>query len=253
MERLKQYLDTYLLKDQEYKLERGLKKLSLKEAQDKLTKIADQLSIGPFTCRIADNVLRIHIDNVNTEAGVWLTQNGQIRSEEAFLKRLTNTLSAHIQWDEPEKREADKGYISLIVHIVEDANVYERIKAAYECQEKAKKELEDINKNFRNWIAEIWEELHRVAKNWYTRDNIKPGTQIEVLNLKNYTSQVKPVWKITESKSGTKIVFRDNTRIDFSSPRVATVGIWILAHSEYRPLLDYLRKKEDELVNEERF
>lgn len=250
MEQLKQYLDTYLLKDQEYKLVRSLKMLDVKEAQNRLAKIAEQLSIGPFTIRLVANELSIHTDGVVISANVRLTQDGQIRSEEAFLERLTRVLDAYIQWDVPEKRETDKGYISLIMHTIEDADIYEQIRAAYECQEKARKELEDINRNFRNWIAEVWEELHRVAKSWYTKDNVKPGTQIEVLNLKNYTSQVKPVWKLTESKSGTKIVFKDNTRIDFEGPRVGKTGTWILSHPEYRPLLDYLRKVEDELVDE---
>ena len=250
MEQLKQYLDTCLLKDQEYKLERSLKVLDMKEAQDRLTKVADQLSIGPFTCKVVGNVLRIHIDSVDTDTGVWLTQSGQIRSEEAFLKRLTSTLNAHILWDDTEKREADKGYISLMMHIIEDASIYEQIKSAYEHREEVKKELEDVDNSFRNWIAEMWEEIHGVAKNWYTKDNIKPGVQIEVFNLKNYTSQVKSVWKLTESKSGTEIVCKDNTRIEFYSPRVGTTGTWVLSHPEFKPLLDYLRKKEDEIGDE---
>lgn len=250
MEQLKQYLDTYLLKDQEYKLERGLKKISLKEAQNRLTKIADQLSIGPFTFKIVNSMLQGYLNGTHISASVHLTQDGRIRSEESFLKRMSSVLNAYIQWDEPEKREADKGYVSLIMHIVEDANIYEQVKDAYECQEKAKKELEDIDNSFRNWIAEMWEEIHRVAKNWYTKDNIKPGVQIEVFNLKNYTSQVKSVWKLTESKSGTEIVCKDNTHIEFYSSRVGTTGTWVLSHPEYKPLLDYLRKKEDEIGDE---
>ena len=246
MEQLKQYLDTYLFKDQEYKLVRGLKLLNIKEAQNKLAKIVSQLSMGPITVRPMANGLLIHVDSTdNIDTAVRLTQGGQVKSKESFLDQMSLALNNHIQWDEPEKREANKGYFSLILHTIEDTDIYEQIIAAYECQEEAKKNLEDTDSDFRNWVTGIWEEAHRVAKEWYTEDNIKPGTRIEVLNLKRYTSQVKPVWKITKSKAGTKIVFKDNTRIDFGGPRIGKTGTWVLSHPEYKPLLDYLREVED--------
>ena len=53
--------------------------------------------------------------------------------------------------------------------------------------------------------------------------------------------------KLVEKDGTTKIVFKDNTRLNFPSSRISTVGTWVLSHPEYKPLLAYLREMEDEI------
>ena len=249
-EKIEEYLASYKLKHQEFLLEQSLKGADIEKAQDEMAKAVGQLPMGPFIFEPQFPSLHVSIasDNTYTDLYLILIHNDRVISKEAFLEKVTDALESCTQQDYPERREVDRGYAKLILQIIKNSDVYDCIIKAYEHYDAALKALDKLCKDFQAWNAEVWDRLHDVAIEWCAnRDSIRPGIEVEILNLKNYTSQIKQVWKLVEKDNSTKIVFKDNTRLDFPSSKIGTVGTWVLAHPKYKPLLDYLREMEDKM------
>ena len=250
IEKLEEYLASYKLKHQEFLLEQSLKGADIEKAQDEMAKAVGQLPMGPFIFEPRFPSLHVSVasDYTYIDLYIVLIHNERVLSKEVFLERVTDALESCAQQDYPERREVDRGYAKLILQLIKDSDIYDCIIRAYERYHAALKDLDELCKNFQAWNEEVWDKLHNVAIEWCeNKDNIKPGIEVEILNLKNYTSQIKQVWKLVEKDNTTKTVFKDNTRLDFPSSKIGTVGTWVLAHPEYKPLLAYLREMEDEM------
>ena len=247
-ETIKSYLTSYKLKRQEYLLEQSLKGADIERAQGEMAKAVKQISMGPFIFEPQYNSLQVSIMGNYPHMYLGLRYNEGMVSKEMFLEKVTGALESCAQQDCPERRETDKGYAKLILQLIRGSDAYDCIIKAYEHYNTALKALDELCKGFQAWNMEVWNNLYDVAVDWCTnKDNIKPGTEVEIINLKNYTSQVKRVWKLVEKDNTTKVVFKDNTRLSFPSQKIGAVGTWVLSHPEYKPLLDYLREMEDEL------
>ena len=248
-EMMEDYLKSYKVKRQEYLLEKSLQRLNIEKSQNEIAEAVGQLSMGPLIFEPQYNSFRICIDGGHSHAYVGLKCNEKLVNKEAFLERVTGALESCVQQDFPEKREADEGYVNLILQLIKNSDIYDRVITAYEHYNTAIRALHRLCEDFQAWNTGVWDKLYDVAIDWCTnRENIKPGTEVEVVNLKNYTSRIKQVQKLTEKNGTTKIFFKDNTHLNFPSSRISTVGTWVLSHPEYKPLLEYLREMEDEIA-----
>lgn len=247
-EMMEGYLKSYKVKRQEYLLEKSLQRLNIEKSQDEIAEAVGQLSMGPFIFEPQYNSFRICIDGSYSHAYVGLQCNEKLVSKEVFLEKITEALESCVRQDLPEKKEVNGSYASLILQLIKNSDIYDRVINAYEHYNTAIRALHRLCKDFQAWNTEVWDKLYDVAIDWCTnKESIKPGTEVEVVNLKNYTSRIKQVQKLVEKDGTTKIVFKDNTRLNFPSSRISTVGTWVLSHPEYKPLLDYLRLMEDEI------
>ena len=247
METMKDHLATYELKNQEYLLEFSLKRADMKGALDELGKIAKQLSIGPFVFESQFDGFRVSV--VDSRAHMHIgAASERTGGEETFLEDLASVLDNCIVRARSDKPEVIRAYANLVLQMAKDNNVYDRAKKIYEQYYAARKASDEVRKNFKDWYGGVWGDMYDIAKTWYEDiNNIKPGTKLVIINQKNYTTRVKVVRKVTNIKKLIKVTFKDSSYIYHPSHRVAKVETWALAHSEYEPLLAFLRDTEDKM------
>ena len=237
MEAVKGYLDTYKLRDNEHMLEQSLKKKAIQDICDKFQDLADQLSIGPFRFELCNKGIQVfENDLLILQTYSRIRRAWDYTNEESFIEDVIREIS---------DRSDNKGYIKLLEQILRDNSIYSKAKELCEQLHNEQEDLRHINEEFQAWRLQVWEDMYSEAKRWYYQeDSIKPGMDVEVINLKNYKTTIKRVWKIVDLPVGKKAVFKDSTRLDLHSPKIGVTVTWVLAHPEYKPLLSYLREKE---------
>lgn len=241
METIRDYLDTYNLRDNEHTIEQSLRKKAIQDICDKFQDLTEQLSIGPFRFELHNRIVQVFENDL-----LILQTSSRIRrawdyvNEECFIENIIRDI---------DDRSNNKGYIKLLEQILRDNNIYSKAKELCEQLHNEQEELCRIDEEFQEWRTHVWEELYNEAKRWYFKaDSIQPGMDVEIINLKNYKTTIKKVWKIIDTPEGKKAVFKDNTRLLLTSNKIGVTVTWVLAHPEYKPLLEYLRKKEDEIT-----
>ena len=241
METIRDYLDTYNLRDNEHTIEQSLRKKAIQDICDKFQDLTEQLSIGPFRFELCKRSIRVfENDLLILQTYSRMKRAWDYPNEESFIKDVIREIS---------DRSDNKGYIELLERILRDNNIYSKAKELCEQLHNEQEELCRIDEEFQEWRTHVWEELYNEAKRWYSKaDSIQPGMDVEIINLKNYKTTIKKVWKIIDTPEGKKAVFKDNTRLLLTSNKVGVTVTWVLAHPEYKPLLEYLRKKEDEIT-----
>ena len=137
------------VKLQEYLLEKSLQKLNTKEAQSELSEAVGRLSMGPFVFDPRYNGLRVFMTDNGVRTYVLLTDGVEMISKETFLIEMTRALRECMQQDFSEKMEANRGYASLILQLIKDSDVYDRIIKAYEHCYTALKALDEVERTFK--------------------------------------------------------------------------------------------------------
>lgn len=151
------YSASYRIKHQEYLLEKSLQELNIKEAQSELSEAVERLSMGPFTFDPRYNGLRVFMTDSGVRTYVLLTNGAGMISKEMFLTEITRAFRECLQQDFSERMEANRSYASLILQLIKDSDVYDRIIEAYEHCYAALKVLEEVERNFQPWNKEIQE------------------------------------------------------------------------------------------------
>ena len=80
---------------------------------------------------------------------VLLTDGVEMISKEMFLTEVTRALRECMQQDFSERMEANRGYASLILQLIKDSDVYDRIIKAYEHYNVALEALDEVERNFK--------------------------------------------------------------------------------------------------------
>ena len=137
------------VKHQEYLLEKSLQALNIKEAQSELSEAVGRLSIGPFVFNPKYNGLRVFMTDSGVRTYVLLTDGVEMISKEMFLTEVTRALRECMQQDFSERMEANRGYASLILQLIKDSDVYDRIIKAYEHYNVALEALDEVERNFK--------------------------------------------------------------------------------------------------------
>ena len=137
------------LKHQEYLLEKSLQELNIKEAQSELREAVGQLSIGPFVFDPKYNGLLVFMTDNGARTYVLLTDGVEMISKGMFLTEVTRALRECMQQDFSERREVDRGYANLILQLIKDSDVYDRIIKAYEHCYTALKALDEVERTFK--------------------------------------------------------------------------------------------------------
>ena len=137
------------VKLQEYLLEKSLQELNIKEAQSELSEAVGQLSMGPFVFNPKYNGLRVFMTDNGARTYVLLTDGVEMISKEIFLTEVTRALRECLQQDFSERMEANRGYASLILQLIKDSDVYDRIIKAYEHCYTALKALDEVERTFK--------------------------------------------------------------------------------------------------------
>ena len=138
------------VKHQEYLLEKSLQELNIKEAQSEISKAVGQLSIGPFTFDPQRYNLRVYLpDDCDSMYVCFKDSKYEPISKEMFLTEVAGALRDRIKRDYPERREVDRSYASLILQLIKDSDVYDRIIKAYEHCYTALKALDEVERNFK--------------------------------------------------------------------------------------------------------
>lgn len=145
----KNYSTPSELKHQEYLLEKSLQELNIKEAQSELREAVGQLSMGPFVFNPKYNGLRVFMTDNGALTYVLLTDGVEMISKEMFLTEVTRALRECLQQDFSERMEANRGYASLILQLIKDSDVYDRIIKAYEHCYTALKALDEVERTFK--------------------------------------------------------------------------------------------------------
>ena len=143
------YSASYRIKHQEYLLEKSLQELNIKEAQSELSEAVGQLSIGPFVFNPKYNGLRVYMTDNGALTYVLLTNGVEMISKEMFLTEVTRALRECMQQDFSERMIANRSYASLILQLIKDSDVYDRIIEAYEHCYTALKALDEVERTFR--------------------------------------------------------------------------------------------------------
>ena len=73
-------------------------------------------------------------------------------SKETFLIEITRALRECMQQDFSERVEVNRGYASLVLQLVRDSDVYDRIIEAYEHYYTASKALDEVERNLQAWM-----------------------------------------------------------------------------------------------------
>lgn len=139
------------MQHQEYLLEQSLQTLKIEKAQEEMSKAVGQLSMGPFIFDPQYNYLRIYTAGNHTHTYVKLTNRAEMISRKMFLIEITRALRELVQQDLSEKIEVNRGYARLILHLIEDSDVYDCIIEAYEHYYTALKALDEVEKNLQDW------------------------------------------------------------------------------------------------------
>ena len=140
------------VKHQEYLLEKSLQKLSTKEAQSEISEAVRRLSMGPFVFDPRYNGLLVFMTDNGARTYVLLTNGVEMISKEMFLTEVTRALRECMQQDFSERMIANRSYASLILQLVRDSDVYDRIIEAYEHYYTASKALDEVERNLQAWM-----------------------------------------------------------------------------------------------------
>ena len=137
------------VKHQEYLLEKSLQKLNTKEAQSEISEAVRRLSMGPFVFDPQYNGLRVFMTDNGVRTYVLLTNGVGMISKETFLIEMTRALRECMQQDFSERMVANRSYASLILQLIKDSDVYDRIIEAYERYYTASKALDEVERTFK--------------------------------------------------------------------------------------------------------
>lgn len=143
------------VKHQEYLLEKSLQELNIKEAQSERREAVRRLSMGPFIFEPQYNNLRVFMTDNGALTYVLLTNRARMISKETFLTEMTRALMECMQQDFSERVEVNRSYASLILQLIKDSDVYDRIIEAYEHYYVALKALDEVEKNLQAWDEEM--------------------------------------------------------------------------------------------------
>lgn len=144
------------IKHQEYLLEKSLQELNIKEAQSEISEAVGQLSMGPFTFDPQCYNFRVYLpDDCDSMYICFKDSKYEPISKEMFLTEVAGALRDRIKRDYPERREVDRGYANLILQLIKDSDVYDRIIEAYEHYYVALKALDEVEKNLQAWDEEM--------------------------------------------------------------------------------------------------
>ena len=146
------YSASYRIKHQEYLLEKSLQKLNIEEAHSEIREAVGQLSMGPFVFDPQYNGLRVFMTDNGVRTYVLLTNGVGMISKETFLIEMTRALRECMQQDFSERVEVNRGYASLVLQLVRDSDVYDRIIKAYEHYYTASKALDEVERNLQAWM-----------------------------------------------------------------------------------------------------
>ena len=149
------YLALSEIKHQEYLLEKSLQELNIKEAQSEISEAVGQLSMGPFTFDPQCYNFRVYLpDDCDSMYICFKDSNYEPISKDMFLTEVTGALRDRIKRDYPERREVDRGYANLILQLIKDSDVYDRIIKAYEHYNVALEALDKVSKILQAWDTE---------------------------------------------------------------------------------------------------
>ena len=141
------------IKHQEYLLEKSLQELNIKEAQSEIREAVGRLSMGPFTFDPQCYNFRVYLpDDCDSMYICFKDSKYEPISKDMFLTKVAGALRDRIKRDYPERREIDRSYASLILQLVRDSDVYDRIIEAYEHYYTASKALDEVERNLQAWM-----------------------------------------------------------------------------------------------------
>ena len=150
------YLTLSEIKHQEYLLEKSLQELNIKEAQSEISEAVGQLSIGPFTFDPQRYNFRVYLpDDCDSMYICFKDSKYEPISKDMFLTEVAGALRDRIKRDYPERREVDRGYANLILQLIKDSDVYDRIIKAYEHYNAALEALDEVERNLQAWNEEM--------------------------------------------------------------------------------------------------
>lgn len=140
------------IKHQEYLLEKSLQELNIKEAQSEISEAVGQLSMGPFVFDPQCYNFRVYLpDDCDSMYICFKDSKYEPISKDMFLTEVAGALKDRIKRDYPERREVDRSYASLILQLIKDSDVYDRIIEAYEHYNVALEALERVEKILQAW------------------------------------------------------------------------------------------------------
>ena len=146
------------VKHQEYLLEKSLQELNIKEAQSEIREAVGRLSMGPFVFDPQRYNFRVYLpDDCDSMYICFKDSKYEPISKDMFLTEVAGALKDRIKRDYPERREVDRSYASLILQLIKDSDVYDRIIKAYEHYNVALAALERVEKILQAWNKEIQE------------------------------------------------------------------------------------------------
>ncbi len=144
------------IKHQEYLLEKSLQELNIKEAQSEIRETVGRLSMGPFTFDPQCYNFRVYLpDDCDSMYICFKDSKYEPISKDMFLTEVAGALRDRIKRDYPERREVDRGYANLILQLIKDSDVYDRIIKAYEHYYTASKALDEVERNLQVWNEEV--------------------------------------------------------------------------------------------------
>ena len=146
------YSTSYRIKHQEYLLEKSLQELNVKEAQSEIVEAVGQLSMGPFTFDPQCYNFRVYLpDDCDSMYICFKNSKYEPISKDMFLTKVAEALRDRIKRDYPERREVDRSYASLILQLIKDSDVYDRIIKAYEHYNVALEALDKVSRILQAW------------------------------------------------------------------------------------------------------
>ena len=149
------YLTLSEIKHQEYLLEKSLQELNIKEAQSEIREAVGRLSMGPFTFDPQRYNFRVYLpDDCDSMYICFKDSKYEPISKDMFLTEVAGALRDRIKRDYPERREVDKGYANLILQLIKDSDVYDRIIKAYEHYNVALEALDKVTRILQAWDTE---------------------------------------------------------------------------------------------------
>lgn len=146
------------VKHQEYLLEKSLQELNIKEAQSEIREAVGRLSMGPFTFDPQCYNFRVYLpDDCDSMYICFKDSKYEPISKDMFLTEVAGALKDRIKRDYPERREVDRSYASLILQLIKDSDVYDRIIEAYEHYNTSLEALAEVERNLQDWDTEVEE------------------------------------------------------------------------------------------------
>lgn len=145
------------VKLQEYLLEQSLQTLNIVKAQDEIREAVGRLSMGPFVFNPQYNSLRVYMTDNGAITYVSLNNRVGMISKKMFLIEITGALRECMQQDFSERVEVNRGYASLILQLIKDSDIYDRIIEAYEHYNTSLEALAEVERNLQDWDTEVEE------------------------------------------------------------------------------------------------